>query len=109
MSLFPFLVLFLYLAATPPPTCVTLPLFLINHAAFWKALVEFQLFQPFRSESLSLLVSSVNAFGWPPPWTYGVLPLIGGGLPAIALALLVPCTAAAFAAAAGTPKTGAAT
>src|SRR5665647_727157 len=39
---------------------VTLPFFLVDPAAFRRAVVEFQLFQPFRSDSLSLLVSSVN-------------------------------------------------
>jgi len=80
---------------------VTLPFFLADPAAFWKAIVEFQLVQPFRADSLSLLVSSVNTFGWPPPWTYGVLPLLGGGLTAIALALRAPRTPAAFAAGVG--------
>lgn len=82
-------------------TAVTLPFFLIDPAAFWKAIVEFQLVQPLRSDSVSLLVSSVNAFGWPPPWTYGVLPLVGGGLTAIVLALRAPRTPAAFSAAVG--------
>jgi len=80
---------------------VTLPFFLADPAAFWKAIVEFQLVQPFRADSLSLLVSSINTFGWPPPWTYGVLPLLGGGLTAIALALRAPRTPAAFAAGVG--------
>jgi hypothetical protein len=79
----------------------TLPLFLLDPSAFWKAIVQYQLIQPFRSDSISLLVSSVNAFGWPPPWTYGVLPLAGGGLTAIALALRAPRTPPAFAAAVG--------
>ena len=82
-------------------SAMTLPFFLADPAAFWKAIVEFQLVQPFRADSLSLLVSSVNTFGWPPPWTYGVLPLVGGGLTAIALALRAPRTPAAFAAAIG--------
>jgi len=80
---------------------VTLPFFLVNTGAFWKAIVEYQLIQPFRADSLSLLVSSVNTFGWPPPWTYGVLPLVGGGLTAVALALRTPRTPAAFAAGVG--------
>jgi len=80
---------------------VTLPLFLIDPPAFWKAIVEYQLIQPFRPDSLSLLVSSVNTFGWPPSWTYGVLPLVGGGLTAIALALRAPRTPASFSAAVG--------
>jgi hypothetical protein len=80
---------------------ITLPFFLINPAAFWKAIVEYQLIQPFRSDSISLVVSSVNTFGWPPPWTYAVLPLAGGGLTALALALHAPRTPSAFAAAVG--------
>jgi hypothetical protein len=82
-------------------TAVTLPFFLVGPTAFWKSIVEFQLIQPFRADSLSLLVSSVNTFGWPPPWTYGALPLVSGGLTAIALALRAPRTPAAFAAAIG--------
>jgi len=82
-------------------TALTLPFFLVNPTAFWKAIVEFQLVQPFRSDSLSLLVSSVNTFGWPPPWTYGVLPLVGGGLTAVVVALRAPRTPAAFAAGVG--------
>ncbi len=82
-------------------TAVTLPFFLVDPAAFWKAIVEFQLVQPFRSDSISLLVASVNTFGWPPPWTYGVLPLAGGGLTALVLAFRAPRTPAAFAAGVG--------
>lgn len=80
---------------------VTLPFFLVDPPAFWKAIVEFQLIQPFRADSVSLLVASVNAFGWPPPWTYGVLPFVGGGLTALTLALLAPRSPAAFAGAIG--------
>ena len=82
-------------------TAVTLPFVLVGPAPFWKAIVEYQLIQPFRSDSLSLLVSSVNTFGWPPPWTYGVLPFVGGGLTALAVALRAPRTPAAFAAGVG--------
>jgi len=56
---------------------------------------------PLRPDSLSLLVSSVTVFGWPPPWTYGLLPLVGGGLTALLLALRAPRNPAAFAAAVG--------
>ena len=82
-------------------TAVTLPFFLVNPPSFWKAIVEFQLVQPFRADSVSLLVSSVTTFGWPPPWTYGVLPIAGGGLTAMALALRAPRTPAALAAGVG--------
>jgi hypothetical protein len=80
---------------------VTLPFLVVDPSGFWKAIVEFQLIQPFRSDSVSMLVSSVNTFGWPPPWTYSVLPLAGGGLTALALARRAPRTPAAFAAAVG--------
>jgi hypothetical protein len=80
---------------------VTLPFFLVDPAAFWKAIVQYQLIQPFRSDSVSLLVSSVNTFGWPPPWTYAVLPFVGGGLIALVLALRAPRTPSAFAASFG--------
>jgi len=80
---------------------VTLPFFLIDPPAFWRSIVHFQLVQPFRSDSVSLLVASVTTFGWPPPWTYGLLPIVGGALTAIALALRAPRTPAAFAAAVG--------
>jgi hypothetical protein len=80
---------------------VTLPFVLADPAAFWRAIVEFQLVQPFRADSTSLLVSSVNTFGWPPPWTYGMLPLVGGGVTATALALRAPRTPAALAAGVG--------
>ena len=79
----------------------TVPFFLIDPAAFWKAIVQYQLIQPFRADSVSLLVSSVNTFSWPPPWTYGALPLLGGGLTALAVALRAPRTPAAFAAGVG--------
>jgi hypothetical protein len=79
---------------------VTLPLFLVDPATFWKGIVGIQ-GVPLRPDSLSLLVSSVSTFGWPPPWAYGVLPLVGGGLTALILALRAPRTPAAFAAAVG--------
>jgi hypothetical protein len=79
---------------------VTLPLFLVDPATFWKCIVGIQR-APLRPDSLSLLVYSVNNFGWPPPWTYGVLPLVGGSLTALVLALRAPRTPAAFAAGVG--------
>jgi hypothetical protein len=79
---------------------VTLPLFLIDPETFWKATTGIQ-HGPLRADSISLLVSCVNTFGWPPPWTYGVLPLVGGGLTAIALAIRAPRTPPAFVAAVG--------
>ena len=79
---------------------VTLPLFVVDPATFWKGIVGIQEV-PLRPDSLSLLVSSVKTFGWPPPWAYGVLPLAWGGLTALILALRAPRTPAAFAAAVG--------
>ena len=79
---------------------VTLPLFLVDPATFWKCIMGIGQVA-LRPDSTSLLVSSVNAFGWPPPWTYGVLPLAGGGLTAIVLALRAPRTPPAFAACVG--------
>ena len=79
---------------------VNLPFFLVNPAAFWKAVAGAP-GAPLRPDSLSLLVFSVNNFGWPPSWTYVVLPLLGGGLTALVLALRSPRTPAAFAAGVG--------
>lgn len=79
---------------------VTLPLFLVDPATFWKAIVGIQR-APLRPDSISLLVSSVNTFGWPPPWTYAKLAPVGGGLTALLLAMHAPRTPAAFAASAG--------
>ena len=42
---------------------VTLPFLLANPREFWRAVVEWQLIQPFRSDSVSLLALSVNQFG----------------------------------------------
>ena len=79
---------------------VTLPLFIVDPATFWKCITGIQT-AALRPDSLSLLVSSVQTFGWPPPWTYGVLPLLAGGLTALILALRAPRTPAAFAGAVG--------
>ena len=57
---------------------VTLPFLLANPREFWRAVVEWQLIQPFRSDSVSLLALSVNQFGWPPAAVYGVLPSLSG-------------------------------
>jgi hypothetical protein len=64
----------------------TVPFFLWDPGAFWRAIVSFQLIQPFRSDSVSLLVWSVDHLGWPPPSWYGVLPLVAGSLVAAATA-----------------------
>ncbi len=79
---------------------VIVPFFVVDPAEFWRTIVSIRL-PPLRPDSLSLLVSSVNTFGWPPAWTYGVLPLVGGGLTALVLALRAPRTPPAFAAGVG--------
>jgi hypothetical protein len=80
---------------------VTLPLFLVDPPTFLKCIVGIQQATPLRTDSTSLLVYSVKTFGWPPPWLYSVLPLVGGGLTAMALALRAPRTPPAFAAGLG--------
>jgi len=62
---------------------VTLPLALVDPYSFWRAVVQWQLIQPFRPDSLSLLVSSVQQFGWPSPSVYSVLPVFAGVLVAV--------------------------
>jgi hypothetical protein len=57
--------------------------------AFFQSVIVWQFEQPFRPDSLSLLVWAVNTFGWPPPAVYAVAPLIGGlmaGMAALARA-----------------------
>ena len=75
---------------------VIMPFFLVNPAAFLKTTLAAQ-HPPFRADSISLLVWSVNNFSWPPPWTFGLLPLLGGSLTAIVLAIRAPRTPSAFA------------
>lgn len=79
---------------------VTLPFFVVDPATFLKAIVGVQ-GVPLRPDSVSLLVSSVDNFGWPPAWTYGLLPVVGAGLTALLLALRAPRTPPSFAAAVG--------
>lgn len=80
---------------------VIMPFFIIDPAAFWKTILAAQHDPPFRSDSISLLVWSVNEFGWPPAWTYRFLPLVGGGLTAILLMIRAPRMPSAFAASFG--------
>ncbi|NNM46349.1 hypothetical protein [Knoellia koreensis] len=46
------------------PLVVTLPFLLWHPRAFWRSIVEFQLLQPLREDSLSFLTWSVSEFGW---------------------------------------------
>jgi hypothetical protein len=57
---------------------VTLPFLAWDPQAFWRAVVQFQLVQPFRPDSISLLVWSVNHFGWPGPAAFSIPPLAAG-------------------------------
>ena len=66
---------------------VTLPFLLADPHAFWRAVVHWQFVQPFRPDSLSVLVYSVNHTGWPSPAVYGVLPLAAGLLVATLFAV----------------------
>jgi len=62
---------------------VTLPLVFVDPYSFWRAVVQWQLIQPLRPDSLSLLVSIVQQFGWPSPSVYSVLPIFAGVLVAV--------------------------
>ena len=53
--------------------------------SFVDAVVTWQFVQPFRPDSLSLLVTSVNQLSWPPPAVYAPLAL-GAGLSAAVVA-----------------------
>jgi Glycosyltransferase family 87 len=76
---------------------VTLPFWLTAPEDFRRSVVDFHLAQPFRSESSSVLVLLVKTIGWPPPWTYGVLPLVCGVAAATVLAWRLHPGAKAFA------------
>lgn len=80
---------------------VTLPFVLWGVRGFLDSVVAFQFRQPFRPDSESLLVWSVLRFGWPPPSSYGVLPLLVGVAVAVLCAWRAPRTPAGFAAATG--------
>jgi hypothetical protein len=80
---------------------VIMPFFVVDPSAFLRTIFAGQHNLTFRPDSISLLVWSVNEFAWPPPWTYGMLPLLGGGLTAIVLTIRAPRTPAAFAASVG--------
>ena len=77
------------------------PFALWEPSDFWRAIVEFQLIQPFRADSLSILAWSVNHLGWPGEAVYGVLPLAAGGAVGVVVALRSKPSAATFAAGVG--------
>jgi hypothetical protein len=68
---------------------ITLPFVIAAPHAFWRSAVRLLFVQPFRRDSLSLLVLSVNHTGWPGPAVYGVLPLAAGLVVALLFALKV--------------------
>ncbi|MEP6648912.1 MAG: hypothetical protein ABJA74_03245, partial [Lapillicoccus sp.] len=85
-----------WIALLGSAVAVTLPFLLANPGEFWRAVVEWQLIQPFRPDSLSLLALSVNHFGWPPAAVYGVLPILVGLAVALVLAWRLTPGPAAF-------------
>jgi hypothetical protein len=76
---------------------LTVPFVWVSPSEFWRSTVELHLMQPFRSDSISLLVAAVEALGWPPPAAHGILPLIAGLGVACLVAWRAPKTPAAFA------------
>lgn len=84
-------------AVVASAAAVNLPFLLAGPSDFWRSIVEFQLVQPFRPDSISLLVESVNRFGWPAPSIFAVLPLAAGLLTAVLCAWRMPLGPAAFA------------
>ena len=46
--------------------------------AFWHDVVQTQTWQPYRSDSVSLVVALGNRYGVPPAWLLNVLPFAGG-------------------------------
>lgn len=66
---------------------VNLPFLLWSPSSFWRALVEWQFIQPYRPDSISLTVWSVETFAWPPASIYGPLPLVAGFVTAVVLAM----------------------
>lgn len=71
------------LAMVLPALAVTVPFILWSPQAFWRSIVEFQLVQPFRPDSVSLLTWTVISTGWPPPAVFAVLPLTAGVVVAV--------------------------
>ncbi|MGN6161828.1 MAG: hypothetical protein ACTHOG_09035 [Marmoricola sp.] len=75
---------------------VTLPFAALDPTAFWRAIVTFQLAQPYRADSLSLAVLLHNDYGWLDPALLGVLPLALGVGVAGLLAWKAPRTIEGF-------------
>jgi hypothetical protein len=85
-----------WLALVGTALVVTLPFVVAAPHEFWRAVVEWQLIQPFRPDSVSLLALSVNHLGWPPPAVYGLLPIAVGLAVALLLAWRLVAGPAAF-------------
>ncbi len=82
-------------------TAVTVPFVVAGPHAFWRSVVQWQLRQPFRPDSLSLLVAAVDRTGWPGPSVYNLLPVAAGLAVAVAFSLTAHPGPAAFATGAG--------
>lgn len=62
---------------------VTLPFVVWNPVGFWHSIVAFQLMQPLREDSLSLLTWPATVFGLHIPEVLGLLPLAAGFVTAL--------------------------
>lgn len=65
--------------------------------AFVQSVVLWQFEQPFRPDSLSLAVSAVRAFGWPPLDWFSWLPVVSGGTAGLVAYRRIDRTPAGFA------------
>lgn len=75
------------LAMVASAAATVVPFLLWDPAAFYRSIVEFQFLQPYRPDSVGLLVWTVEHLGWPGPSVYGVLPLAAGLLTSVLLAV----------------------
>jgi hypothetical protein len=80
---------------------LVLPFVVADPVELFRSVVELHLRQPFRPDSVSLLVWSVQTFGWPPPEWYGALPIVAGFVVSSVLTWRLPRTPVAFTVALG--------
>jgi hypothetical protein len=80
---------------------VTAPFAAVDPSAFWRALVKLLQIQPYRPDSLSLIVLIQNKHHWFSASLLGVLPLAIGTLTALVLAWKAPRTMEGFVASLG--------
>jgi len=85
-----------YLVAVASAAAVVLPFAIVDVQSLWHSVIEFHLVQPFRPDSISWLVLSVNHLGWPPPSWFGTIPLVIGLVVAVGLARYFAPGPAAF-------------